>query len=179
MEYKRERIKGYEEYEVDTDGIVYSKKGRPLKYSLNHRGYCIVNFMVNGKRKGFGVHTLVAKQFIPNSDITKTQVNHKNGNKEKNDVNNLEWVTPEENIDHAKNVLKAFKSSGDNPNAKRIYAYDKKNHELIYEFDSLADATRFFAKKLNKSFKSVQTSIYRVVHNYRRSYMNLIWKYEN
>ena len=103
--YRRERITGYDEYEVDTNGIVYSKRGKPLKYSHNFRGYQIVNLMVNGKRKGFAVHTLVAKQFIANSDPIKTQVNHKDGNKDNNHISNLEWATPKENTWHARNVL--------------------------------------------------------------------------
>ena len=46
MEYKREPVKGYEEYEVDTNGVVYGKNGKPLKYSINHNGYCIINFYI-------------------------------------------------------------------------------------------------------------------------------------
>lgn len=96
VEYKREPARGYEEYEVDTNGVIYGKNGKPLKYSLNYRGYCIINFYVNHKRTGFGIHTLVAKQFIPNNDINKNQVNHKDGNKTNNSVDNLEWATPKE-----------------------------------------------------------------------------------
>lgn len=66
MEYKRQNINGYEEYQVDTNGVVYGKNGKKLKYSINHNGYCIVNFYNNHKRKGFAIHTLVAKQFILN-----------------------------------------------------------------------------------------------------------------
>ena len=105
MEYKREPVKGYEEYEIDTNGVVYGKNGKPLKYSINHNGYCIINFYINHKRTGFGIHTLVAKQFIPNNNINKNQVNHKDGNKINNNVENLEWVTPKENMEHSVDVL--------------------------------------------------------------------------
>lgn len=107
MDYKKEYIKDFPEYQIDTNGVVYGKNGNPLKYSLNHKGYCIINFYVDHKRKGFGIHTLVAKQFIYNEDpINKTQVNHKNGNKQDNYVDNLEWVTPKENSFHSVHVLK-------------------------------------------------------------------------
>lgn len=71
-------IEGWEMYQVDTDGNVYGQKGGVLKYSINHKGYCIVNFNHNHKRQGFSVHTLVAKTFIENTNPLKTQVNHKN-----------------------------------------------------------------------------------------------------
>ena len=177
MEYKKERIKGYEEYFVDTNGVVYSKKDKPLKYSLNHRGYCIVNFMVNGIRKGFGIHTLVANQFIPNNDKTKTQVNHKDGDKTHNHVENLEWVTPLENTRHKIKVLGKNTIGKNNANAKAIKAYDIETNQLIYKFDSLADACRFLSDKLHISFKSVQSSIWRTMNDYRKSYKGLIWKY--
>lgn len=124
MEYKKEKVKGYEEYQVDTNGIVYSKRGRPLKYSLNHSGYCIINFYVNGKRTGFGIHTIVAKQFIPNDNPERTQVNHKDGNTMNNRVDNLEWVTQSENVQHSINVLGNHIGSK-NGNARAIKGYDK------------------------------------------------------
>ncbi len=106
MEYKKEPLKGYEEYQIDTNGIVYSKKGKPLKYSKNKKGYCHIIICKNGKTTGHSIHKLVAEQFIKNDDIkNKTQVNHIDGNKENNNVNNLEWVTPKENIYHRINIL--------------------------------------------------------------------------
>ena len=85
MEYEKRpvNIKGWEMYQVDTDGNVYGKNGKKLKYSLNHNGYCIVNFYHNHIRKGFGVHTIVALTFIENNNPLKTQVNHKMGIKKK------------------------------------------------------------------------------------------------
>lgn len=169
--YKREKIKGFEEYEVDTEGIVYSKKGKPLKYSLNHKGYCMINLCVNKKITGFAIHTLVAKQFIPNPE-NKPTVNHKDGNKENNKVDNLEWATHKEQMKHAKESLGfEFGSS----NRKAIKGYDKKTNDLKYEFDSLADAARYFAN--GKNYRYYQNSIYRVLSGKRKSYKGCIWEY--
>lgn len=173
--YKKEQIKGFEEYSVDTDGVVYSKKDRPLKYSINHRGYCIVNLMVNGKRKGFAVHTLVAKQFIENDDPMKTQVNHKDGNKRKNCVDNLEWTTPKENTEHSIYYLGNDLSGARSPNAKSIGAYDKFGN-LIHSFGALSDAARFLCGK-DDNYRHKQTSIYKAANGIRKTYKGFVWKY--
>ena len=67
-----------------------------LKQSLNDKGYPIVNIAGKIRR----VHRLVADRYIPNPD-NKPQVNHKDGNKLNNNVSNLEWVTNQENRNHA------------------------------------------------------------------------------
>lgn len=179
MEYKKEKIKGYEEYSIDTNGVVYSKKGKPLKYSVNHNGYCIVNFMVDRVRKGFSIHTLVAKQFITNNDIRKTQVNHKDGDKTNNCVDNLEWVTSKENMRHAVDVL-GFDNSGEkNANAKKVYGFDKNNGELKYAFPCVMDAGKYFANGNMRKAEHIQNIICCVANNYseKKSYHGCIWKY--
>lgn len=62
--------------------------------------YLVVNYCSQGKQRHVYVHRLVAEAFIPNPD-NKPQVNHKDGNPRNNAVDNLEWVTPAENIQHA------------------------------------------------------------------------------
>lgn len=173
--YLREKVKGYEDYEVDTNGIVYSKKGKPLKYSLNPRGYCIVIFSINGKAKGFAVHTLVAKQFIYNDNITKTQVNHKDGNKENNSVENLEWVTPVENVKHSIEVLGNNFSGKNNVNSKPVGAFDALGN-MVYRFDSIADAGRFFCKK-DRNPLAYKNSVWRTLKGLRKTYKGYSWKY--
>lgn len=79
---------------------LYKKKPRILSLRVARRGYKIVWFCVDGVRKAYPVHRLVAIAFLPNPD-NKPQVNHKDGNKLNNEVSNLEWVTAKENVDHA------------------------------------------------------------------------------
>lgn len=63
-------------------------------------GYLGVVLCKNGKTKLIAVHRLVAMHFIPNPE-NKPQVNHKNGVKNDNAAENLEWVTQSENMKHA------------------------------------------------------------------------------
>ena len=181
MEYQKKpvNIKGWEMYQVDTEGNVYGQKGRILKYSINHRGYCIVNFNYNHKRQGFAVHTLVAKTFIENTNSLRTQVNHKNGNKKDNRVENLEWTTPKENTYHAKTVLGFDNTGGNNVKAKAIQGFDKKTGELKYDFPSLADAARFFTPN-GKDYRQYVQMIWRTMSRteHRKSYKGCIWKYK-
>lgn len=101
-------IVDYEEYyEVSNLGRVKrikagmgARASKILKQYLGSDGYMRIGLTVNNKEKYFFVHRLVATAFIPNLE-NKPQVNHIDGNKLNNSVSNLEWVTAQENIDHA------------------------------------------------------------------------------
>lgn len=67
----------------------------------NSNGYLRITLKHYGKKqKSHRVHRLVALEFIPNPN-KKPQINHKDGNKSNNHIDNLEWVTCKENIKHA------------------------------------------------------------------------------
>lgn len=100
--------------QVMSDGKVYQGDKELTQYK-NTKGYW--NVWVDGKNKK--VHRLVALFHIPNPH-NKPEINHKDGNKDNNDVSNLEWVTTQENRDHAienklwgKNILKKRKLTDD------------------------------------------------------------------
>lgn len=102
-------IPGYEEYyEISSLGRVKRIKvghgtqaGRIIKeYFDKHTGYCRVALSVNSKVKDYSVHRLVAMTFLPNPE-EKREVNHINGIKTDNRLENLEWATPSENRIHA------------------------------------------------------------------------------
>lgn len=85
------------DYEITTDGKIINKRnGRIIKPQLNGKGYLRVS--IGGKLQF--VHRLVAEKYIPNPE-NKEQVNHKDGNKLNNSVENLEWTTNKENRKHA------------------------------------------------------------------------------
>ncbi len=101
-------IEGYEGlYEVSDYGRVVSLRRAPklvLSQSTSSTRYMRVSLNKNGSHKTVLVHRLVAKAFISNP-FHKPQVNHKDGNRQNNLVENLEWVTSSENIQHAYDFL--------------------------------------------------------------------------
>ena len=161
------------EYHVDECGIVYGKNGNPLRPSINPRGYQIVNLIINGRRKGFSVHTLVARAFCDGYEEGK-QVNHKDGNKTNNNVYNLEWVTPKENVRHSFFVLEKNPTKS---SRKAVFAFDKNTKELAFSFNSLSAAADFFKGTSQK--KSAKTSIYKAIYNKenKKTYKGFIWSY--
>ena len=82
-----------------------SSEGQVRRLTINHptlmdNGYMYASFYDKPRKQQKGLHRVVAEAFIPNPE-NKKEVNHKNGNKTDNRVENLEWVSPKENIAHA------------------------------------------------------------------------------
>ena len=167
--YKKEPIKGFEDYQIDTNGIVYNKNGTIKKTRIRKDTGYEDTVLVNKDGNIFcrKVHRLVAIQFIPNPDNLPV-VNHKDGNRTNNNVDNLEWCTPKYNSEHSIKILK-------HGTMKKIIGIDIDTNEIIYRFDSLADAGRFFSN--GKNHRYYQNSICRVLKGLRRTYKNCYWKY--
>lgn len=82
----------------------YIQKGKILKFNKNHSGYYQVRLTKNGIAKTHRVNRLIALTFLENP-LNKKTVNHKNGNKLDNRVDNLEWATQKEQAIHRHKIL--------------------------------------------------------------------------
>lgn len=117
MEEMWKPIKGYENYyEVSSHGLIRTitrfisnsgkngmwYKSRVLKFNIDKDGYHTVALQKEGKVKRFKVHRLVLSTFSNYED--ELQVNHIDGNKSNNRLDNLEWATSSQNIKHAFNI---------------------------------------------------------------------------
>jgi len=88
-------------YTIKEDGRVWSNYKKDYKkFSLSNSGYLCTSIWIKGKECKLFQHRLVAMKYIPNPD-RKTQVNHKNGIKTDNRIENLEWCTASENSQHS------------------------------------------------------------------------------
>ena len=133
LEEWRDVVGSEEFYEVSSHGRVRSKP-RILKPASIPTGHLGLN--LGSKRREY-VHRLVAEAFTPRASSERTWVNHKNGNPKDNRVENLEWVTPGENIAHGyrNNGRRAYSE-------KRVAAVDS-DGVLFASFRSMSDAARF------------------------------------
>ena len=146
MEVEWRDIKGYEgKYQVSNLGEIKSLKyaqmdlQRILKPHITARGYYSIFLCKNGKKEAMTVHRVVAKTFIDNP-LGLPQVNHKDGNKLNNKVDNLEWVTAKQNTEHAwENGLK--KGGECLYNTQPVYQFDL-NMGFIKKYNTQAEAEK-------------------------------------
>lgn len=109
-----------------------------LKHAIKDNKYHFVALCKNGKVSQKYVHRLVALSFIPNP-LEKKTVNHKDGDRNNNHVDNLEWATYSENNIHSINVLN--RDSKNSSDSKPVLQFDK-DWKLINEYPSMREAQR-------------------------------------
>lgn len=136
-------LKGY--YQVSNIGRVRSVdrvingkrlKGIILKQQFNKKGYCSIK--LNGKM--YLVHRLVGEYFVENVK-SEPQINHKNGIKDDNRAENLEWCDNLYNIRHSWEKLGRKPPERCGLPKKRIAMLDNNTNEVLKTFDSIRDAS--------------------------------------
>ena len=156
-------------YFVNSDGSVYcyyptSRKNRfyKKKQQISNTGYLRVGMTINGKQSMKSVHRLVAELYLENPNKLP-QVNHKDGDRLNNTIENLEWVTASQNTKHSFDVLmrKGKGAKGEKSGKSKLkysdVEYIRKNY-IPYnkEFSMMA---------LSKKFGVADSTIHYVIHN--------------
>jgi len=126
------------------------KTGKFLNPYLRKNGYLQIGIRLNGVRYFFLIHRLVAIHFIPNPK-NKKEVNHKNSNRQDNNVINLEWCTHLENCEHASiegNLLK-----GESNNQSKLSNIEVKEIKKLFKNSK---AYSGIGKKYNVDRKTIR-----------------------
>lgn len=117
-------------------------KGKILKQRPDNKGYMRIDIKDNsGKKKYMGIHRVVALTFIDNP-LNKPQVNHIDGNKSNNNVDNLEWVTNSENQIHAYKRGLNYVTGRAGRKKKEVCQIDIQTGKIMKIYPSIADAQR-------------------------------------
>jgi hypothetical protein len=148
----------FDGYSADYDGFIISHKrgNKRLIGQINRYGYPTVTVMVNGLQKNMVVHRLIAKAFIPNPNNLE-QVNHKDGNKLNNSVNNLEWVSKSDNVKHAFRI-----------GLQKTYSHNSRSTNLTWnQVNVIREAFEkgYSQKSIAAYFNMTGSNINHIVHN--------------
>ena len=167
-------IEGYEgKYQVSNMGRVKSlyirfkeTGGKIIKPRISKDGYPVINLFHKGTEKHKILHRLIAQAFIPNPE-NKKQVNHKDGVKTNNTLENLEWVTNQENMDHAyrTGLNKSFRENHGRY-LGNICGYDENGLKVV-EFCGFKDM-------VNKGYR--HQGVYDCVNGKKKTYKGLLYK---
>ena len=147
-------IEGYEGlYEISSFGNVKSlRQNKIMSLVIMPTGYYKVNLVKNNRWKTFRVHRLVATSFLENPK-NKNNVNHKDFNKLNNNVENLEWVTHQENVTHA--VL------GGRFGKTKLYG--SKNGRALFNDEQVKDIKEMLKTNSIKQISDVYNCRYNVI----------------
>jgi rRNA processing protein Gar1 len=141
-------------------GKIQTVIGKIRKPCKNNKGYLTIQLFKNSKHHKRYIHRMVAESFIIN-DENKKEVNHKDGNPLNNNVENLEWVTKDENMKHALD-------NGLYTTEKKVKSINTITGEEI-EYKSVCEAAR--------QLKINHTAIVQNLKRRSKTCKNCIWEY--
>lgn len=178
------KIDNCDNYEISSlgrvrsiDSTVIRSNGRPMtvvgKILSTHKsvkGYVNISLYDNNKKHHrYQVHRLVANAFIPNPD-NLPQVNHKDEDKENNNVDNLEWCTLNYNINYGNRKARLSNSNRNNPKLSRIILQYDKDMNLVKEWASMNEIKRVLNYSIGSIYNCCQLK-------YKQAY-DYIWRYK-
>lgn len=130
------RVKSLPRTIIDKRGVLIPVKGKVSYGTKGRVGYPVINLYKNNHNQPVNIHRLVAEAFIERPEHL-TQVNHKDSNRANNHVDNLEWVTPKGNTQHA--VIFGNMRPEKHPRSKMVYV---RVSGCLFRFKSVTQAGR-------------------------------------
>lgn len=173
------KFRDFDKYEVYPDGRIWSyKRNKFLKPATNQGGYKFVVLYDNEcKRKTYRLNRLIYETFTSEPIPEGMQVNHIDENKENNNINNLNLMSPKENINYGSRTERASKSLTNNQKLSKALTNNPKiskpvgalkNCELVMTFQSMSEAER-------QGFS--QGNIWLCCNGKRKTHKGYTWKY--
>lgn len=161
MEIWKNTIEDSEHYEVSNFGRIRNKKtGLILKGNKKRTGYLQVT-LAYGKHKDESIHRIVARAFIPNPNNYK-YINHKDENKQNNNVDNLEWCTASYNNNYGVGSL---------ARNSKVIQINRSSGKIIKEWDSIKSAS----EHLEICYQTISACC----RNVKKSAGGYKWRYKN
>ena len=172
MEMWKDVINYYGKYIISSNGVIKSvaRKNRLndkiKKQRKDKDGYMIVNLHSDGKTKTLKVHRLLAEAFIYNP-LNKPQVNHINGIKNDNRLQNIEWATQSENMQHSYDNGLTKASVGEKNGNSKLTTKDVEDMKKLRKFMTYQELANVFSVSIcqahriinNKRWKHVKENI--------------------
>lgn len=177
-------IQGYQGlYQISNLGNIKSfprkysiKNERILKPAKTSKGYYFVYLYKNGKAKMYLLHRLIAESFIPNYN-NKPCINHINGIKTDNRIENLEWATYSENTKHSYKIGLEKKSEKQKENCRKLGKSLGKSI-LQYDLDGNFIKEWISSAEAGRKLKINQSNIIACCLNKRKKAGKSKWKYK-
>lgn len=174
------RVRSLDRLDVRSDGSKGSNRrlrGALLKASVGKVGYYVVVLSKNRTRKTFTVHRLVAIAFIDNPD-NKGSVNHINGIKTDNDINNLEWTTHKENMRHGWDtglITPSYNNKNGNAQGEKHHGAKLTEEDVRFILDNIrSNGGPMTQRGLGRHFGVSNSTVYHIVK--RNTWKHVSWE---
>ena len=157
------------------DGVNY-RQGQSIKPAIKANGYLQVGLRKHNQRKYVSIHRLVAIHFIENPE-NKKQVNHIDCNKQNNNINNLEWVTSQENQKHAKeNGLRENMPKGEEHVNFGLYGEQSRSAKKVIRYNRETGETKLYNAKILAKYDGFDvTSVSKCCHKKMKTHRGYEW----